>query len=337
MRPIGGITEEIMDMETYSFAEAYTHAPEAVPAMPDQPNTLGALEVVSTGRPVGAEIRGVDLSKPVPEDLADALRQAWTDHMVLLFRGQKMEPEEYMAAAAIFGTPQEGANKKYYEKAKKKSLYHAMDHHISILCNLGDDGQPVEKIDGLGSLEVVWHSDNSYIEKPPAGSTLYSLVIPNDNSGKTSFSNQYLAYDELPDDLRKAIEGKRSKQDATRNSANVLRPGVTEPTSPEEVPGPMHPMVRVHPASGKKALYLGRRRTWPSQYIEGMPNDSEELLDRLWAHASQEKYAWTHEWAIGDFLVWDNRSAMHRRDLVNPNLPRVMWRSQFEGDTVIPG
>ena len=113
--------------------------------------------------------------------------------------------------------------------------------------------------------------------------------------------------------------------------------GVTEPTSPEEVPGPMHPMVRVHPVSGKKALYLGRRRTWPSQYIEGIPNDSEELLDKLWAHATQPKYAWTHEWQVGDFLVWDNRCAMHRREVVNPNLPRVMWRSQFAGDKVIPG
>jgi taurine dioxygenase len=324
-------------MESPSFAEAYTHAPEAVMPPPGRANTLEGLEVVPTGKAVGAEIRGVDLSKPVPAALADALRDAWTEHLVLLFRDQKLEPDDYMAAASIFGTPQEGANKRYYEMAKKKSLYHVMDNHISILCNLGPDGKPVEKNDGLGSLEVVWHSDNSYIDEPPAGSTLYSLVIPTDDSGQTSFNNQYLAYEELPDDLRQAIEGKRSKQDATRNSANVLRPGVTEPTCPEEVPGPMHPMVRVHPVSGKKCLYLGRRRTWPSQYIEGIPNDSEELLDRLWAHATQEKYAWTHHWQVGDFLVWDNRCAMHRREVVNPTMPRVMWRSQFAGEKVIQG
>ena len=300
-----------MAMETYDFAEKYTRAPAVPAAVALEKNSLSALEVLPTGKAVGAEIRGVDLSKPVPEDVKKAMRQAWTDHLVLLLRNQKLEPTHYMDAASIFGKPQAGANKKYYERAKKKSLYHAMDHDISILCNLGDDGKPVKKNDGLGSLEVVWHSDNSYIEQPPAGSTLYSLVIPNDNSGKTSFNNQYLAYEELPTDLLQAIEGKRSKQDATRNSANVLRPGVTEPKCPEDVPGPMHPIVRVHPVSGKKALYLGRRRTWPSQYIEGIPNDSEDLLDKLWEHATQPKYAWTHEWQVGDFLVWDNLSLIH--------------------------
>ena len=324
-------------METLSLAEIYTHAPEAVVVPSGRPNTLDALEVVSSGRPVGAEIKGVDLAKPIPTDLADALRQAWADHLVVLFRDQKLETVDYVEAAKIFGQPQEAANKKYYEKSKKKSLYHMMDKDITVLCNLGDDGKPVEKNDGLGSLEVIWHSDNSYIEQPPAGSTLYSLVIPTDKSGQTSFNNQYMAYDELPADLLKAIEGKQSKHDATRNSANALRPGVVEPTTPEEVPGPFHPMVRVHPVTGKKALYLGRRRTWPSQYIEGIPNDSEDLLDRLWAHATQPEYAWTHEWQIGDFIVWDNRSAMHRREVVNSTMPRVMWRSQFAGEKVIAG
>lgn len=324
-------------METLEISKTYTHAPESVVVPSGRPNTLDALEVVPTGRPTGAEIRGVDLANSVSEELADALRQAWSDHLVLLFRDQKLETKNYIDAAKIFGQPQEAANKKYYENAQKKSLYHMMGKDITVLCNLGPDGKPVEKNDGLGSLEVIWHSDNSYIEQPPAGSTLYSLIIPTDNSGQTSFNNQYLAYDELPADLLAAIEGKQSKQDATRNSANVLRPGVTEPTSPEEVPGPFHPMVRVHPVTGKKALYLGRRRTWPSQYIEGIPNDSEEILDKLWAHATQPKYAWTHEWQVGDFIVWDNRSAMHRREVVNSTMPRVMWRSQFAGDKVIAG
>jgi taurine dioxygenase len=323
-------------METPSFVETYTQPPAAVVAPDNRPNTLDALEIVPSGKALGAEIRGVDLSKPVPEDLAQALRDAWTEHLVLLFRDQKLTTDQYCAAARIFGEIAKGGSRKYFEKAKKKSIYHSHPD-ISLLCNLGPDGKPAERNTGLGSLEVVWHSDNSYIDTPPAGSTLYSVAIPGDGSGGTYFSNQYLAYDELPSDLKKAIEGKRSKQDATRNSANVLRPGVTEPTCPEEVPGPMHPMIRVHPVSGKKALYLGRRRTWPSQYIEGIPNDSEELLDRLWAHATQEKYALSHKWQVGDFLVWDNRCALHRRDKINPTLPRVMWRSQFQGEEVIAG
>ena len=302
-------------------------------------NRLDTLEVVPTGKAAGAEIRGVDLSRPVPSELAEALRQAWTDHLVLLFRGQRLTPEQYLAAAQIFGTPQVGAAKAYYDKAGKKSRSHSLGvPEVSVLSNLDENGNPVERNDGLGSLEVVWHSDNSYIEKPPAGSTLYSLEIPDDGTGRTSFNNQYRAYDELPDDLKRAIEGKRSKQDATRNSAGVLRPGVTKPERPEDVPGPMHPLIRRHPVSGKKALYLGRRRVWPSQYIEGLSNaESEALLDKLWAHATQDDYRWTHEWRVGDFLVWDNRCAMHYRDPVNAAQRRVMWRSQFQGEEVIPG
>ena len=324
-------------MESFEFAEVYKHAPASVIVPTGRPNTLEALEVIPTGRAVGAEIKGVDLANPVSKELAEAIQQVWTDHLVIFFRDQKLSPKNYIDAANIFGKTEKGANKKYYEKIKKKSIYNIMENDISILCNLGLDGKPVEKNDGLGSLEVVWHSDNSYIETPPAGSTLYSIVIPNDHSGQTSFNNQYLAYKELPDDLLKIIESKRAKHDASRNSANVLRPGVTAPTCPEDVTGPFHPMVRIHPVSGKKALYLGRRRTWPSQYIEGMPNDSEEILDRLWTHATQAKYAWTHDWQVGDFLVWDNRSAMHRRETVNATLPRVMWRSQFAGEKIIAG
>lgn len=303
-------------------------------------NSLERLQIIPTGRPVGAEIRGVDLSQPLSRDLQQALEQAWLDHLVLLFRGQQgLEPEQYLRAAGVFGTPQPGAARKYYEAAGKTGSLNVLPFpEMSVLSNLDAHGKPTERNDGLGSLEVVWHSDNSYIDKPPAGSTLYAIEIPDDDSGQTSFNNQYMALEELPGDLRAAIAGRCSKQDATRNSAGVLRPGVSEPTRPEEVPGPMHPLIRVHPKTGRKALYLGRRRNWPSQYIEGYSNEeSEALLDRIWAHATQEKYSWTHHWQVGDFLVWDNRCAMHYRTPINASQRRVMWRSQFQGEQVTPG
>jgi len=305
----------------------------------DSANSLSSLEIIPTGKAVGAEVRGIDLSKPIPDDVKQALREAWGEHLVLLFRGQEITPQQYLEAASIFGKPQVGAAHAYYKKTGRKPYQMSDDvPEISILSNLDKDGNPVERNDGLGSMEVVWHSDNSYIEQPPAGSTLYSVEIPNDNTGKTSFNNQYRALEELPDDLRQAIQGKRSKQDATRNSAGVLRPGVTKPEKPEDVPGPMHPLIRVHPATKKKALYLGRRRVWPSQYVEGCSNEeSEALLDRLWAHATQDKYKWTHEWQVGDLLVWDNRCAMHYREPINSAQRRVMWRSQFQGEDVVAG
>ena len=210
--------------------------------------------------------------------------------------------------------------------------------HVSLISNLDEEGHPVKDNGTLGSYEVVWHSDNSYVEVPPAGSMLYAVIIPVNGGGDTYFNNQYLAYDELPDDLKRAIEGKSQVHDSTRNSAGVLRPTVKLPTTPEEVPGPAHPLVRVHPVTGKRALYLGRRRDWPSNYIIGMSNDeSEALLDKLWAHATQPKYAWGHKWRVGDLVLWDNRCCMHYRSEVDATQPRVLYRTVVKGDPVIAG
>jgi taurine dioxygenase len=167
---------------------------------------------------------------------------------------------------------------------------------------------------------------------------LYAVIIPENGGGDTWFNNQYLAYEELPAELKKEIAGKSQIHDSTRNSAGVLRPTVKLPTRPEEVPGPAHPLVRVHPVTKKRALYLGRRRDWPSNYIIGMSNaDSEALLDKLWAHATQPKYAWGHQWRVGDLVLWDNRCCMHYRSEVDPNQARVMYRTVVKGDPVIAG
>lgn len=303
------------------------------------PNTPGALRIVPTGAALGAEVQGVDFSRPVPEEVKDALRQAWADHLVLLFRGQRIDDHQLLAAAGIFGPPHEAASRRYHLDAGKKidNRYMISQHpSVSIISNLDENGRPVKDNGSLGSYEVVWHTDNSYVEVPPAGSMLYALVVPANGGGDTSFSNQYLAYEGLPDELKRAIEGKYQVHDSSRNSAGVLRPGVKLPTRPEEVEGPVHPLVRVHPVTGKRALYLGRRRDWPSNYIVGLPNDeSEALLDRLWAHATRPGYAWTHKWRAGDLVLWDNRCCMHHRTEVDPTQPRIMHRTTIRGEPVI--
>jgi len=304
-------------------------------------NAPEQVQVVPSGAAVGAEIRGVDLSQPVPEATRELMRKAWADHLVLFWRGQSLSDEAFLAAAGVFGIPKEPAARKYevaggYKIGGKRVPLHP---HLSLISNLDEEGRSVRDNGGLGSYEVVWHSDNSYVEVPPAGSMLYSVVIPKSGGGgDTWFNNQYRAYEELPADLKAAIKGRMQIHDASRNSAGVLRPTVKMPTKPEEVPGPAHPLVRIHPVTGKPALYLGRRRDWPSNYIVGMPNEeSEVLLDRLWAHATQEKYAWKHVWQVGDVVLWDNRCAMHYRSEVDASQPRVMHRTVINGEAVIPG
>ncbi|MCW5576433.1 MAG: TauD/TfdA family dioxygenase [Burkholderiales bacterium] len=303
-------------------------------------NQPDRISVVPSGAALGAEIRGMDLSQPVPDEIKVLLRKAWADHLVLFWRGQHLPDEALLAAAGIFGPTKEPAARKYqvaggYKVGGKLVPLHS---HLTLISNLDEDGVPVKDNGTLGSYEVVWHSDNSYVEVPPAGSMLYSVIIPVNGGGDTWFNNQYQAYDELPQDLKAAIQGKSQIHDASRNSAGVLRPTVKLPTRPEEVPGPAHPLVRVHPMTGKRALYLGRRRDWPSNYIIGMPNDeSEALLDRLWTHATQPKYAWKHAWQVGDLVLWDNRCAMHYRSEVDASQPRVLHRTVIRGEAVIPG
>ena len=148
--------------------------------------------------------------------------------------------------------------------------------------------------------------------------------------GNTYFANQYLAYDTLPEDMRRSLEGRLIIHDETYNSGGQLRKGFKEVSDPREAPGARHPVFRVHPKTGKRALYLGRRR---NAYILGLPLDeSEQLLDALWAHASRPEFVWAQVWEHGDTLIWDNRCLIHRRDPFDPDARRMMHRVQIKGE-----
>ena len=184
---------------------------DAMSARPAPENSPAAFHVVPTGAALGAEIRGLDLSLPVPEAVNEAMRKAWADHLVLLIRGQKIDDDQLLAFSAIFGPPHDAASRKYHlDVGHKVDDSYMVSRHpsITIISNLDANGKPVLDNGGLGSYEVVWHTDNSYVKVPPAGSMLYSLEVPVNGGGDTSFNNQVLAYEDLPDDLKRAIEGR---------------------------------------------------------------------------------------------------------------------------------
>lgn len=307
--------------------------------MVQETNTLDALVVVPTGAALGAEVSGIDLSRPMGNEVREALRQAWYKHLVLLFRHQVLKPDDIAGIGDLFGGAQGAGAQQRIAKSG-----HAIPAHkktgnpaVTVISNLDENGNPVKDNDDLGSYEVVWHTDNSFIEVPPAGTFLYAVEVPINGGGDTSFNNQYLAWERLPDELKKRIWGRNQRQDWSRNSAGKLRRTAVLPKTPEEVDGPIHPMVRVHPHTGRSALYLGRRRTWPSNYVLGMPNEeSERLLDELWEYATRDELKWTHVWERGDAVLWDNRCVMHYRSEIEPTQRRVMWRTLVRGEPIVP-
>lgn len=302
-------------------------------------NTLESLEVIPSGAALGAEIRGIDLARPMPEPVARALRQAWLDHLVLLFRGQDLDADAVAGVGDLFGGAQETGGRRRIVRSGHTIPDHkkTANPRVTVISNLDADGAPVRDNGDLGSLEVTWHTDNSFIEAPPAGTFLYAVEVPTGGGGDTSFSNQYLAWERLPEDLKARVWGRYQKHDWSRNSAGKLRRTAVLPKTPAEVDGPDHPLVRQHPETGRIALYLGRRRTWPSNYILGMPDaESQALLDRLWALATLDDYKWTHVWREGDAVLWDNRCVMHHRTEIDCSQRRVMWRTLVKGGPIIP-
>ncbi|MCH8210970.1 MAG: TauD/TfdA family dioxygenase [Planctomycetes bacterium] len=167
------------------------------------------------------------------------------------------------------------------------------------------------------------------ISTPPKAGILYALEVP-PSGGNTYFADMYAAYDALSDDLKDRIQDRMAIHDASRNSAGMLRKGYAEVTDVRETPGARHPLVRINPDSGRKALFLGRRG---GSYVLGLAvNESEALLDRLWAHAGDARFAMCHECRVGDLLIWNNPSVLHRRDPFDPDSRRVMHRTQIKGD-----
>lgn len=283
------------------------------------------MRVEPTGAALGADIADIDLADEMSADTVAALKAAWSQHLVLRFRGQSLSDEALLDFSRHFGQLDKAPINPY------GTTWVPEHPEINVISNIIDDGG--RRIGGLGDGEAKWHADMTYVDNPVHGCTLYALEIP-PSGGDTGFASMFAAYEALDDAMKRHLEGLQCKHDASRNSTGQLRKGFQESYADvRDVPGAVHPLVRRDPESGRKALYLGRR---PNAYIMGLEvAESEALLDEVWAHAAQPQFAWTQQWRIGDLIMWDNRYCMHRRDAFDPEARRHMRRTQIGGDRPI--
>lgn len=279
-----------------------------------------SITVTPTGAALGADISGIDLNTELSDGEFQTILDAWRDHLVLRFRGQKLDDDALVRFSSRFGT---------LDDAPIRAAGDASNRHnpkIVIISNIVENNKPVG---GLGNSELVWHQDMSYNDMPPKASLLYGIEVPAEG-GNTSFFNLYKALETLPGDLRQRIEGKSCKHDATTNSAGQRRRGMEGDYTNEERPGAVHPLIARHPLSGREGLYIGRR---PNAWIVGFSDrESDELLDALWGHIAKEEHTWTQEWEVGDLVIWDNRCTLHKRGEIDPASRRRMHRTQVAGE-----
>ncbi|HET9349972.1 MAG TPA: TauD/TfdA family dioxygenase, partial [Burkholderiales bacterium] len=242
---------------------------------------------------------------------------AWLEHMVLRFRGQKLTDPQLLAFSRNFGElDPPGPN--------PLGRPFLPDHpEMNVISNIREGGVP---IGGLGDGEAIWHADMTYVERPPMAAILYAIEIP-PAGGDTYWANMVLAYEALPTALKRRVEGLEAVHDATYNSAGAMRKGYNEVTDPRTAPGARHRLVRTHPETGRRSLFLGRRR---NSYVVGLElEESERLLDELWRHATQPQFTFRQQWRVGDVMVWDNRCTLHRRDAFDPGARRLLHRTQI--------
>jgi alpha-ketoglutarate-dependent taurine dioxygenase len=278
-----------------------------------------------TGSDFVVEVSGIDLSEPQDAETVAALRTALGKHSILVFRQQSLTNEQQIAFSRNFGELEIHLVRQYL-----------MPEHpeIIVLSNVGAGGVKPTANGG-----AYWHSDISYRAKPPLGSLLYGVAVPPEG-GNTLFANMYGAYDTLSDDLKNKVDGRNAvhsylgrfmamrDRDTSHKGEDKFE---LDEEQKESFPPVLHPIVRTHPESGRKALFVNDGFTIG---IEDMDeDDGKALLRELNIHATREPLVYSHAWQPGDVVFWDNRSTMHCATSYDPVHTRTMHRTTIQGDT----
>jgi alpha-ketoglutarate-dependent 2,4-dichlorophenoxyacetate dioxygenase len=284
---------------------------------------------IATGSPaitvvhpcLGAEVVGVDLARPLADDAFARIAAAFDEHSVLVFRGQHLTDEQQMAFSARFG-PLETTVRTMGNEDR-------LGAHIVDLSNTDEHGRPMPWTDRrmlYHSGNQLWHSDSSFKPVPAHSSALSARVIPPEG-GETEFASMRVAYEALPDDLRRQVDGKVVVH-SFGFSRSLIDPGIGTEVG-REYPPVRHALVRANPANGRKAVYVGSH-AW---FVEGMSiDDSRILIARLLEITTRPDRVYRHTWSVGDLVMWDNRCVLHRgRPWDSARYQRVMHRTTVAG------
>jgi len=292
-------------------------APEADTAAPGTPPASDSFGIRRINDAAGAEISGLDLSQPLDPKIRDAIYAALLEHHILVFRDQSLTKDQQARFSAYYGELEN-----HVGRLRNGQRYPT----INDITNLDADGKPALKAANRGP--YFWHSDKSYHAVPSLMTMLHGIQVPS-RGGETQFANTRLAYAALPPDMKARIDGLMVEHSWEANRITVGETPATEEQKRERPPV-THPLVRTHPDTGDKALYIGTHIA----HIHGLPRDeSKALVAELMDHATQPQFRYDHVWRKGDFVMWDNRSLMHRgnMDYAIATEPRVLQRTVIIG------
>lgn len=276
-----------------------------------------ALNIHKLAPTIGAEILDIDLSEDQSPGTIAEINRAWLDHLILLFRGQKLTPERQVEVTGWFGKPGALTRPKEYRTSGHDELPDGM----MLISNIRKDGKPIGNLpDG----EMMFHHDMLHAEMPHKATMLYAVEIPKEG-GNTLFANCYAAYETLPDDVREALEG--------RKAFNRYHYGETvkgRKNGVEAYAEAVHPVFRTHDDTGRKAVYVNRLMT--ERVVDMDETESERLLRAVYDHSERPEFVYEHEWRLGDLLLWDNRCSMHARTDFPETERRLLWRTTVDAE-----
>jgi taurine dioxygenase len=269
------------------------------------------IEVRPVAGALGAELNGVDISRELEDDVVGEVRQALLDHLVIFLRDQKVTPQQQIAFARKFGEPIEYPQLRGIPEAPLITPVVKLEH---------------ERVNFGG----VWHTDTAYLERPPMGSMLYAIEIP-PQGGDTLFANQYLAYETLSAGLKRTLDALAGVNTSTKAAASRTREDRMRASGEElKVLIGEHPVVRTHPETGRRALYVNIGHT--ERFKGWTEEESRPLLDFLFAHQVRPEFTCRFRWQPGSLAFWDNRCTQHNPVNDYHGHRRVMHRVTLAGD-----